>query len=848
MRTAALPLALLVCYVLSCARSFVSALDTASRHDDHQKLYDAAMAIRGQVGVSKKEQQRCVGELLLKAAGVKTARKSDPGEGESSAGPDSQGMIPVPGYPDLFFLPHGHKGALRELAKVAMEGWGCQQDAQLALELFRRAAALGEPEAQGQMAMRYALGLQYQDSWDEAGIVQFGEPDEDAALLHYFFAASGGDALARMALGYRHLHGLGVPKSCWTAAAYYTPVVEQVADLSVQPGGSNLPYVERIRLSVLFSQSHKVDRQREVVQFYQDSADKGNVDAQTTVAQVLNYGMHGMQRDHSAAMQYLQRAAEAGDVQAMGHLGNMYANGLAGEVDLAAARQQFESAAEEGGPTALYGLAYMHLTGQGADKDPEKALKLFVEAAEQGHVDAHYYLGVMHLQGVGVRRKSVQRAFSYLMLAAHAGHLLAMYNVAMMHLAGKGTLKNCRPASLLLKLAAERGPVAANLQQGHEAYFQGHYKAAAWHYLQAGEAGMELGQSNAAWLLAKDYVRAEGQAANVTFQLLKRSAEMGNVASLLAMADAYFHGDGVNQDWARSSAIYYEAYQERSPEAMFNLGFMHEFGAGVPQDLTLAGRFYDMALHTSQDAALAVYCAKAWLLLHQVWAWLRPRLPALGTSVWDNVFVLRPPHTSVLGQWTSVAASLLPHRSVMRVELGLWQWLQNAGLVDLATAVTGQKDVGETAFLAALVLLLVMVLRARQARVAHRPLETDEEARHRIIAEQIAAEGQEAVAARRQQHRAQLEAAGRLTGAQPQGTQAAHQTEVAQRAPDPQPAAGVSLQQASEAGSPVEHTAGDKTSAASSGEVGEEATAAIAPGERVGGGLLGTDRLGADND
>jgi SEL1 protein len=47
---------------------------------------------------------------------------------------------------------------------------------------------------------------------------------------------------------------------------------------------------------------------------------------------------------------------------------------------------------------------------------------------------------------------------------------------------------------------------------------------------------------------------------------------------------------GVGQDWVRSAAIYYEAYQERSPEAMFHLGFMHEFGAGVEKDLKLARR------------------------------------------------------------------------------------------------------------------------------------------------------------------------------------------------------------------------------------------------------------------
>jgi len=44
--------------------------------------------------------------------------------------------------------------------------------------------------------------------------------------------------------------------------------------------------------------------------------------------QVLNYGTHGMQRDHEAAMHYLDSASKAGDAEAMGHLGHMHANGL----------------------------------------------------------------------------------------------------------------------------------------------------------------------------------------------------------------------------------------------------------------------------------------------------------------------------------------------------------------------------------------------------------------------------------------------------------------------------------------------------------------------------------------
>ena len=35
---------------------------------------------------------------------------------------------------------------------------------------------------------------------------------------------------------------------------------------------------------------------------------------------------------------------------------------------------------------------------------------------------------------------------------------------------------------------------------------------------------------------------------------------------------------------------------------MFNLGYMHELGHGMRQDIHLAKRFYDMAAETSADA------------------------------------------------------------------------------------------------------------------------------------------------------------------------------------------------------------------------------------------------------
>jgi hypothetical protein len=39
-----------------------------------------------------------------------------------------------------------------------------------------------------------------------------------------------------------------------------------------------------------------------------------------------------------------------------------------------------------------------------------------------------------------------------------------------------------------------------------------------------------------------------------------------------------------------------QASEMRNPQAYFNLGFMHQFGLGLPQDFHLAKRFYDMTM------------------------------------------------------------------------------------------------------------------------------------------------------------------------------------------------------------------------------------------------------------
>ena len=69
-------------------------------------------------------------------------------------------------------------------------------------------------------------------------------------------------------------------------------------------------------------------------------------------------------------------------------------------------------------------------------------------------------------------------------------------------------------------------------------------------------------------------------------------------------------GRGMKTDY-ELAAVHYQnaADRSQSPQAMFNLAYMHERGLGIKQDRHLAKRFYDMAVQTNPDAYLPVTLA-----------------------------------------------------------------------------------------------------------------------------------------------------------------------------------------------------------------------------------------------
>lgn len=59
------------------------------------------------------------------------------------------------------------------------------------------------------------------------------------------------------------------------------------------------------------------------------------------------------------------------------------------------------------------------------------------------------------------------------------------------------------------------------------------------------------------------------------------------------------------------------AKSQSNAQAMFNLGYMHEHGLGLPLDLHLAKRYYDQALEVDPAAKLPVSLALAGLWIRR---------------------------------------------------------------------------------------------------------------------------------------------------------------------------------------------------------------------------------------
>ncbi len=107
----------------------------------------------------------------------------------------------------------------------------------------------------------------------------------------------------------------------------------------------------------------------------------------------------GVEQDYAKALEWYEKAEEAGDIRAMTNLGWLYEYGNGVEQDYAKALDWYRKAAEAGDARAMTSLGRLYEYGNGVEQDYAKALEWYEKGAEEGNAVSMLSLGWLYEKG-----------------------------------------------------------------------------------------------------------------------------------------------------------------------------------------------------------------------------------------------------------------------------------------------------------------------------------------------------------------------------------------------------------------------------------------------------------------
>jgi len=158
------------------------------------------------------------------------------------------------------------------------------------------------------------------------------------------------------------------------------------------------------------------------------AAEAGVVNAMALLGYFYLVGSESLAQDLELAQQYLQRAADGEQAEAMANLGVLHYQ----REDLTQAYHFIHKAAQAGYPHAQYHLALMLANGEGCARDPIASEYWMAEAAEQGQLDAMFMRAQHMLNDDNAFGSDLTQAEHYLREVIKYGHSVpAMIELSM---------------------------------------------------------------------------------------------------------------------------------------------------------------------------------------------------------------------------------------------------------------------------------------------------------------------------------------------------------------------------------------------------------------------------------
>jgi hypothetical protein len=165
-------------------------------------------------------------------------------------------------------------------------------------------------------------------------------------------------------------------------------------------------------------------------QWLTKAANKDNVEAMLLLADIYDEGGPGIKADPVRAVTWYKKAAEKGSADAAYELGEMYEFGNGVEKSMPEAVRWYREAANDGDGDAMIALGFCYMEGDGVPADKKMGYEWFIKATEAGLPEAMRYLGDYYAQAdMG---NDCAKAIEWYMKAANAGDTQSIKPVGIM--------------------------------------------------------------------------------------------------------------------------------------------------------------------------------------------------------------------------------------------------------------------------------------------------------------------------------------------------------------------------------------------------------------------------------
>jgi TPR repeat protein len=446
------------------------------------------------------------------------------------------------------------------------------------VEILRTQARRGDPDAQYDLALRYAEGT--------------GVPESASSAYRWLSkAAEAGHLEAMGALGRCFHGGLGCPEDVKLAIYWYEKALAGEAD---DVHGDLAQVLCDVRSGDSRDVSRAIELLEEGWQKHKDAACAG----------ILSEIYEDERGDQALSLEWARTAADAGDGAAMVTLGYRYRFGEGVDRDLEKMLYWYRMGADHGDPTAIANLAICFQNGEGVKQDAKRAFALREEATEVGHKGSRVWLAFALIDGTGCE-KDPGRARQLLEALAESDPEVA-HDLGDRLIDGPGLNQDVEAGVGWMTSAAERNYAPALTYLGVLCWYGKHVPQdrikAMEYYSQAMQLGDPYAIANVGFAtLGGDEVERDPRRG---VELLVSAAAKGNAHAALWLAERWLDGAAdLPRDPARAVEILEACIaHEEDGDVLFHLAELVRDGRGTPKDVPRALELFELAEINGRDS------------------------------------------------------------------------------------------------------------------------------------------------------------------------------------------------------------------------------------------------------